>query len=416
MAMLFVYGIGWNILFWSIARPSLEHIENDQADGVLDGVLDVAPSAIQELLNKESTTTAYTTSTNLESLEGHSLKTGDGLMEADTGDVVTRSRKNSDTFYGGEGEIALGQRDLAAASSDFSKNSPKHSIQTKIREFLCSPPVIGLMVGVAIGVCAPMRRLLFQNTLSALSPVGDALRTLGEPLICINTMVMAASLAQAKIDVKDTMIYRWYESATNLLRKSQLTDSFTDRDKETDRESDRKRDSGTDHSDNPEKLALVCERKGVSIDPGVELANTSQEEACAHIEGAATNAIEPATLSKKVLSVEKTLKQSVAAKELPSWRYFLHHFMCRLILPPIVVLPILTSFIHLGIIGKSQKLVALVIVIESCVPSAQLILVVCNQYGLPDLAGKISLMYLVHYFVSIFTITFWFSVGMLIIY
>mmetsp|Transcript_13214 Transcript_13214/g.44164 ORF Transcript_13214/g.44164 Transcript_13214/m.44164 type:complete len:207 (+) Transcript_13214:759-1379(+) len=62
------------------------------------------------------------------------------------------------------------------------------------RRAALQPNIIGLFAGVALGV-SPLSAALFRDGhASWLRPVGAALQTLGEPLVCATTLVMAASL------------------------------------------------------------------------------------------------------------------------------------------------------------------------------------------------------------------------------
>ena len=52
--------------------------------------------------------------------------------------------------------------------------------------------MIGMYAGIVIGA-TPLRRLLFRGT-SFLRPVGLAIQTLGDPVIAVTVLIMAASL------------------------------------------------------------------------------------------------------------------------------------------------------------------------------------------------------------------------------
>lgn len=83
-----------------------------------------------------------------------------------------------------------------------------------------SPTMIGLFIGAFIGLIPVLQRGFFPSTAPShatsdvfegtLRPFGSALLTLGEPTICINCLVMAASLAQ--IDLKVSPLLRYIQS------------------------------------------------------------------------------------------------------------------------------------------------------------------------------------------------------------
>jgi hypothetical protein len=73
-------------------------------------------------------------------------------------------------------------------------------------------------------------------------------------------------------------------------------------------------------------------------------------------------------------------------------------------------------FMSMGMIDKSQRLMLLIIMLESGSPSAQVLIVTLNQLGIVSVASRISYMYVFLYGASIFTVTMWTSVAMSIYY
>jgi len=294
-----------------------------------------------------------------------------------------------------------------------SQQTEESSLREKLKAFLFSPPMLGIYIGTIIGICAPLQSLLFFELFSPLAPLGDSIETVGEPLICISTLVMAASLAQVRIDMKSLSVYRGFAQIRAWLWPETETHPSTMRCASPD-------PKGITSLVGPATYELVPGASGAGggvlsqlpADAGI-LGSEGDSETAA--KAPVTDCADAAMGIGNMLMVT-TEKASSGYSNLPSWQYFAFHTLCRLILPPIVILPLLSGAISLGIVGREQRLLALVCVIESCVPSAQLILIVCNQYGLQEMAANISLMYLFHYLISIFTITFWFSVGMLMIY
>ena len=54
--------------------------------------------------------------------------------------------------------------------------------------------MIAIPIAVVCGLVAPLRRALFEEPGSVLQPLGSTLETLTDPLLAINTIVMATSL------------------------------------------------------------------------------------------------------------------------------------------------------------------------------------------------------------------------------
>ena len=83
----------------------------------------------------------------------------------------------------------------------------------------------------------------------------------------------------------------------------------------------------------------------------------------------------------------------------------------RLIIPPILTLPVVFLSIKTGIIASSERMMQLIIMIESASPSAQIMIVCMNQLDMPDVASKIAYIYVFEYISSILTITLWSTVA-----
>ena len=77
-------------------------------------------------------------------------------------------------------------------------------------KILTNPCMIAIPVAVVCGLVAPLRRALFEEHGSVLQPLGSALETLTDPLLAINTIVMAASLfSSSDHDTKDGEDCNW---------------------------------------------------------------------------------------------------------------------------------------------------------------------------------------------------------------
>ena len=102
---------------------------------------------------------------------------------------------------------------------------------------------------------------------------------------------------------------------------------------------------------------------------------------------------------------------------LPSWRSVGALVLCRLILPPLLIIyVVLPMAIHVHLIREEDRLMQLVIAIEASSTSAQLIIVSLNQFGLTILAQSMAYIYVFEYFSSVATITLWVTVAMSQIY
>lgn len=73
-------------------------------------------------------------------------------------------------------------------------------------------------------------------------------------------------------------------------------------------------------------------------------------------------------------------------------------------------------FLSIGLISSSQRLMLLIIILESASPSAQVLIVTLNQLGITRAASSLSYMYVYLYGASIFTVTLWTAVAMSLYY
>lgn len=121
-AMLFVYSIGWHIMFWSIGYPILMNL-------------------------KEKDTVIISTATTATAIAP--------LRVIDT-----------------------------------------QKILKPLKLIVLHPCMVAIYVGTFIGCVPSLQALLFPPS-AALRPLGSAVATLGEPLICCNCLIMASSLMNA---------------------------------------------------------------------------------------------------------------------------------------------------------------------------------------------------------------------------
>lgn len=72
--------------------------------------------------------------------------------------------------------------------------------------------------------------------------------------------------------------------------------------------------------------------------------------------------------------------------------------------------------LHLNIISGNERLMRLIISVESCSSSAQVMIISLNQIGIPEVATGLAYMYVFQYIASIFTVTFWITVAVSMTY
>jgi hypothetical protein len=70
-------------------------------------------------------------------------------------------------------------------------------------DVLLSPSLLAISIGILIGLIPNLQALLF-STPSILRPFGSALITIASPVVCTNTLIMAASLAQVYFSILES--------------------------------------------------------------------------------------------------------------------------------------------------------------------------------------------------------------------
>ena len=81
-----------------------------------------------------------------------------------------------------------------------------------------------------------------------------------------------------------------------------------------------------------------------------------------------------------------------------------------------VIFVVMPVALKLNILSEDEKLMRLIIAVESCSSSAQVMIIALNQIGIPQVATGLAYMYVFQYIASIFTITFWVTVAVSAIY
>jgi hypothetical protein len=80
-------------------------------------------------------------------------------------------------------------------------------------------------------------------------------------------------------------------------------------------------------------------------------------------------------------------------------------------LVPIFITLFMIIFKSLNIFSTNNKMLCLIIILESASPSAQVIIVAMNQLNDPKVATQLSQLYVILYSLSILTIALWIVVA-----
>jgi hypothetical protein len=137
-SMLFVYSIGWHIMFWTYGYPLLESLRTDSSSNI----------------------------------------------------VTTDQSDDTLTF------IQNFKISINTVKEFISTDIGKKELLKWLFNVLLSPAMVSIYLGIFIGLTPVLKYNIFHDGAS-LHPIGSVLKTVGEPLVCINTFIMAASLAHA---------------------------------------------------------------------------------------------------------------------------------------------------------------------------------------------------------------------------
>lgn len=254
----------------------------------------------------------------------------------------------------------------------------KHHLWLTFKKVVINPPILAVMVALFVGLIPAIQQQIFRTS-GNLAIVGSAIGTIGEPVVALNTLIMSASLAQCDFPID--RIKRWFD---NFL--------FSDTDRYDTLSSKTFNDT------------TQLKQNVVDNDQGLEMEIFLEED-------------------EKTIDIEKTIDSPdendtglPPVRLTPPLQSILALVVCRLILPPIMMLMINPLFMQLGMIDKSQRLMLLIIMLESCSPPAQVLIVALNQLGIASAASDLSYIYVFMYVTSIFTVTLWTTVAMSVYY
>jgi hypothetical protein len=101
----------------------------------------------------------------------------------------------------------------------------------------------------------------------------------------------------------------------------------------------------------------------------------------------------------------KEIEQKTAYIPPPQTRTVVAMVLCRLIISPLIILPIAHLCMKYNFVSKEDRSFLLIIVLESAAPSAQLMIVSLSQLGIVREASQLAYCYIFQYALSIITVT-----------
>ena len=169
-SMLFVYSIGWHLIFWSYGFPILKSLKEEQ----------LLADTTAESSNSSASASAPIPITLL------SVSNPPQLLR----DEVDRDSSNSTNNRSSHGS-------RINSSLSLCKLKVLQSLLWLL-SVLSSPAMMAIIVGVTISLIPPLQRMLFED-MSIFRPLGSAITTLGEPVVATSCLIMSASLANVDL-------------------------------------------------------------------------------------------------------------------------------------------------------------------------------------------------------------------------
>ncbi|KAK1739771.1 putative auxin efflux carrier [Skeletonema marinoi] len=228
-------------------------------------------------------------------------------------------------------------------------------VTNAIIQTLKSPGFVAMVLGVITACIPPLRDALF-STGGPLRFLGSALESLGRAGASVGTLVVAASLVHQANAVENSPA-QGADTEVGALNVST---------------------SNNEHSSSGTSLRESMRRRRSSL----------------------------SQLSIRVMDAIKKRK--------PTLR--MHFWFCisRLIVTPAIVCLLIIAGDCGGILNGFPSLAKLVVIVNSCLPGAQLIVLTLKSRGLSESASIVAQVYLPSYLFSVVTIAAWTSLGLII--
>ena len=107
----------------------------------------------------------------------------------------------------------------------------KQAVAEFIQDWVCrvalSGVMIAIVVGIVVGSWPALKDSLFFDSRAFLRPIGSAMTTLGQPVVCLNSVIMAASLAMVPKEELIEQLHRVLGPCSGVLSYFGITNTST---------------------------------------------------------------------------------------------------------------------------------------------------------------------------------------------
>lgn len=241
-----------------------------------------------------------------------------------------------------------------------------------------SPGFIATALGFITACIPPLRDALFSSG-GALRFFGSAIESLGSAAASVGTLVVAASLVhQAKDDDDDIAADNAENNIDNAIPASQKTPH------------------------NNAELGINTETSEATTSDN-ELTEQHPRDL-------------RAPMRRRLSSLSQTSNRVMVAirHQKPTIRMHAWFICSRLIVTPAIVCALIIVMDCGGTLDGIPKLAKMIVIVNSCLPGAQIIVLTLKSKGLSDSASIVAKVYLPSYLLSVVTIAGWSSLGLMI--
>lgn len=275
-----------------------------------------------------------------------------------------------------------------------------------------------------IGIVTPLQQLIFTKQPPGL-PFGDSISVIGNPVVCLNCIIMAASLAHCDYS-SITQFFNGFmnklkghnnsnpkafvpvgEEALNPLGFSQIESNVIEV----------RNSMVAEGKGEPGFMGMLQERISSNqheLVPGGE--EVSNPLGFNHIE---SNIIEVqnSSLTEKGKEIKSRIVAAEEKAPLPKARSVIALIVCRLLLCPLLSLFLVKICLAIGVLNpNTDRLMSIFIVIQGSTPPAQVLITTLNQLGFGKIASSLSYMFIFVYLLSILTVTMWVTISIFMVY
>mmetsp|Transcript_15538 Transcript_15538/g.29491 ORF Transcript_15538/g.29491 Transcript_15538/m.29491 type:complete len:460 (-) Transcript_15538:1640-3019(-) len=356
-AMIFIYFFAFNLLYWILGYPTL--VAAGQKRQNSDSSVSTAIEELKEVVGSHD-------------VEGEH-------KQSSSSDALPDEDVNKDV----EGNQPSFQQVQSTNDTGSGIKSFMHLFSNAVIQTIKSPGFIAMALGFITACITPLRDALFSPG-GALRFIGSSIESLGSASSSLGTLLVAASLVhQAEDDAPSS------DDADTDIEESQISSHV---------EGCATRESGIPTENKARKRGRDEECYSTS-----ELNQQNSQDRRASMQRRQSSILQ---MSSKVIAAIRRRK--------PTIRMHAWFVVSRLIVTPAIVCAVIIAMDCGGALDNVPNLAKMVVIVNSGLPGAQLIILTLKSKGLSDSASVVAEVYIPSYLLSVITVAAWASLGLAI--